>query len=110
MDLDFEDVWVLGLVLGAASALAAFIAAKLSTTQAAQRRRLLFALAAILAFGTAIPVALTGAFFFLFSGYCEDVGYCSPDWWVYVGLSLLGAAIVLVVLMERAIRGYRRVG
>ena len=53
--------------------------------------------------------ALTGIFLVLFSGYCEDVGYCSPKWWVFVGLALLGVAIVLGGLMGRAIREYSRV-
>lgn len=74
-----------------------------------QRRRLLFALAALLAFATAVAVGVTGIFFVLFSGYCEDAGYCAPKWWVFVGLALLGAAIVLGGLMGRAISEYRRV-
>ena len=63
----------------------------------------------LIAFATAIPVGLTGIFLVLFSGYCEDVGYCSPKWWVFVGFALLGVAIVLGGLMGRAIRDYRRV-
>ena len=108
MDVDFQHVWLLGLSLGAVGTVAAFTTAKLSTALSAQRRRLLFALAALLAFGTAIAVGLTGIFFIGFSGYCEDVGYCAPKWWVFVGLSLCGVAIVLGGLMERAIREYRR--
>jgi hypothetical protein len=110
MDVDFEHAWALGLSLGVAASLAAFAAPKLIPALSPQRRRLLFALAALLAFGTAIPVALTGIFFVVFSGYCEDAGYCEPKWWVFVGLPLLVVAIALGGLMGRAIREYRRVG
>jgi hypothetical protein len=109
VDLNSPHGWFLGLSIGGAAAIAAFTAAKLSTALSAQRRRLLFALAALLAFATAIAVGLTGIFFTLFSGYCEDVGYCNPRWWIFVGLALLGVAIMLGGLMGRAIGEYRRV-
>ena len=109
MDLDSPYAWFVGLSVGGAAAIAAFTAAKLSTALSVQRRRLLFALAALLAFVTAIAVGVTGIFFALFSGYCEDEGYCSPKWWVFVGVALLGVAIVLGGLMGRAIGEYRRV-
>jgi hypothetical protein len=60
---------LLGLSLGGAGTVAVFATAKLRTALSAERRRLLFALAAVLAFGTAIPVGLTGIFFVIFSGY-----------------------------------------
>jgi protein-S-isoprenylcysteine O-methyltransferase Ste14 len=107
--LDSPHAWLLALSVGGAAAIAAFTAAKLRTSLSAQRRRLLFALAALLAFVTAIAVALTGILFVLFSGYCEDAGYCEPEWLVFVGLALLGVAIVLGGLMGRAIGEYRRV-
>ena len=109
MDLDSYHPWFLALSVGGAAAITAFAAAKLSTALSVQRRRLLFGLAALLAFVTAIAVGLTGIFLVLFSGYCEDVGYCAPKWWIFVGLSLLGVAIVLGGLMGRAIGEYRRV-
>jgi hypothetical protein len=109
VDLDSYHPWFLGLSLGGASAVAAFITAKLSTGLSAQLRRLLFALAALLAFATTIAVALTGTFFVVFAGYCEDVGFCSPKWWVYVGLSLYVVVIAALVLIVTAIREYRRV-
>jgi drug/metabolite transporter (DMT)-like permease len=109
VDLDSYHPWFLGLSVGGAAAIAAFTVAKCTTALSVQRRRLLFALAALTAFATAIGVGLTGIFLVLFSGYCEDVGYCSPKWWAFVGLALLGVAIVLGGLMGRAIREYRRV-
>jgi protein-S-isoprenylcysteine O-methyltransferase Ste14 len=109
VDLDSYHPWFLGLSVGGAAAIAAFTVAKRSTELSVQRRRLLFALAAIIALATAIAVGLTGIFFVLFSGYCEDVDYCAPKWWVFVGFVLLGVAIVLGGLMGRAIGEYRRV-
>jgi uncharacterized membrane protein SpoIIM required for sporulation len=109
MDVDFQHVWLLVLSLGGMATVAAFTTAKFSTALSAQRRRLLFAVAALLAFGTAVALGLTGIFFVLFSGYCEDVGFCAPTWWVFVGLFLFGVAIVLGGLMGKAIREYRRV-
>ena len=108
MDLDSYHPWFLGLSVAVAAAIAVFAVAKLSTALSVERRRLLFALAALLAFATAIAVGLTGIFFVLFSGYCEDVDYCSPEWWIFVGLALLGLAILLGGLMGRAIGEYRR--
>ncbi len=54
----------------------ALFAGKRGRSLPARRRRLLVALAAFLAFGTAVPVALTGLFFFVFGAieYCEDAG------------------------------------
>jgi hypothetical protein len=109
VDLDSYHPWFLGLSVSGAAAIAAFTAAKLSPALSVQSRRLLFALAALIAFTTAIGVGLTGIFLVLFSGYCEDVGYCAPKWWVFVGLALFGVAILLGALMGRAIGEYRRV-
>jgi hypothetical protein len=109
VDVHGYHLWFLGLSVGGAAAIAAFTAARLGMALSVQRRRLLFALAALLAFATAVAVGVTGIFFVLFSGYCEDAGYCEPKWWVFVGLALLGVAIALGGLMGRAISEYRRV-
>jgi NhaP-type Na+/H+ or K+/H+ antiporter len=77
--VDFQHVWVLALSLGGAAALAAFTAPKLITALSPQRRRLLFALAAVLAFCTASLVGVTGIFFVLFSGYCGTRATASPS-------------------------------
>ena len=106
--MDSYHPWFLLLAVGGAAAIAVFTVAKLSAALSPQRRRLLFALAALLAFATAIAVGLTGSFLVLFSGYCEDAGYCSPKWWAFVGIALIGVAIVLGGLMGRAIGEYRR--
>lgn len=74
--MDFEVAWPLGLSLGGLGSVSAFWAGKTAKTLPAQWRRLLCALAALLAAGTAFPVALTGLFFLVFgaTGYCEDYG------------------------------------
>jgi MFS family permease len=109
MDVDFQHVWVVGLALGGATAIVAFAAGRFSTRVSAHGRRLLFALTALTAFVAAILVGLTGIFFAAFSGYCEDAGYCEPEWWIYVGLLLFGVAIGLGGLMGKAVQEYRRV-
>lgn len=108
--MDFDLAWPLGLSVAVASSLLAFLVARNAAWLPPRRRQLLFAVAAFLAFGTTIPVALTGAFFFLFGaiGYCEDVGYCAPRWWVVLGLSLFAAVVGLVYLAVKGIQGYRR--
>lgn len=110
--MDFAVIWVFGLSFGAVSSVAAFIAGKRRASLPRQRRKGLFALAAFLAFGTAIPVALTGLFFFVFGAtvYCEDYGGpCAPTWWAPVGLSLFGVVLGLLYLAAKGVREYRRI-
>jgi hypothetical protein len=111
--MDFAVAWTLGVSLGAGASLAAFLAGKRAVSLPAQRRRLLLAFAAFLAFGTSFPVALTGLFFFVFgaSGYCEDYGGpCAPGWWVSLGLGLFAAVIGLIFLFARGVKEYRGSG
>jgi hypothetical protein len=110
--MDFEVAWPLGLSLACAASVAAFLAGWRTVTFPPGRRRLLLALAAFLAFGTAFPVVLTGLFFFTFgaSGYCEDWGGpCAPASWVPLGLSLFGVAALLLFLTAISVKEYRRV-
>jgi hypothetical protein len=110
--MDFEVAWPLGLSLASAGSAAAFFTGWRAVTFPPGRRRLLLGLAAFVAFGTAFPVALTGLFFFGYgaSGYCEDVGGpCAPASWVPIGLSLFGAAAVLLFLAAMSVKEYRRV-
>jgi hypothetical protein len=109
--MDFEIAWPLGLSFGVASSLAAFFTGHRASSFPARRRRLLFAAAALLSFGTAFPVGFTALFFFVFgaSGYCEDAGGpCAPSWWVLVGLSLFIVVGGLSYLVARAVKEYRR--
>jgi hypothetical protein len=107
--MDFEVAWPVGLSIGAVSALALFVIAKRGTSQSPNVRRTLFAVASVLGFSTAIPVALTAIFFTTWAGYCEDAGFCMPKWWVFVGVSLFGAFIALFGLAVRATQEFRRV-
>jgi uncharacterized membrane protein HdeD (DUF308 family) len=111
--MDFEVAWPLGLSLGGLGSLAAFWAGKTAKTLPAQWRRILCALAALLAAGTAFPVALTGLFFLVFgaTGYCEDYGGpCAPGWWVLLGVGLFSVVVGLAYLTARGVKEYRRIG
>jgi hypothetical protein len=110
--MDFVSAWALGLSLGIATSLTAFLIAENVVGLQPSRRRHLFAFSALLAFGTAFPVGLTGLFFLLFgaTGYCEE-SYpesCVPGWWVPLGLFLLAVVGGLFYLAVRGARGYLR--
>jgi hypothetical protein len=110
--MDFVVAWPLGLAFGCASSVAAFLLAR-RTTASPSRRRLLFALAALLAFATSFPVGLTAMFFLAFgaTGYCEDYGGpCAPRSWVPLGVACAAVVVGLVYLIERSIKAYRQAG
>jgi hypothetical protein len=104
--VDFLLLWSLGQAAGFAGAASCYLLAR--RAREGRRRRILFGLAALLAFATAPPLFLTALFLIAYSGYCEDVGYCSPDWWAPVGGVLIAPLVGLAVLFLLSVAGFRR--
>jgi hypothetical protein len=104
--MDFLLLWSLGQAAGIAGAASCHLVARRARDR--RRRRILFGLAALLAFASTPPLLLTALFLILFSGYCEDVGYCSPDWWAAVGGVLIVPLVGLAVLFLLSVAGFRR--
>jgi hypothetical protein len=72
-----------------------------------QTQRLLFLFAALLAFATLPPLAVTAWVLAAYAGYCEDVGFCSPEWWRPLGLALLLPLGIVVYVLAASVKGLR---
>ena len=111
MDLDLLHPWSLGLLLACIASAVAFFAGWRGATLRRGHRRLLLALAALVAFGTAFPVGFFGFILVIFGigPYCEDAGYCASRSWVPLGLALFSVAAILLYLTVRSVKEYRRI-
>jgi hypothetical protein len=109
--MDGEVAWWLGLALACIASVAMFLFGR-RIDASPGRRRLLFAVAALLAFASAWPVALTGLFYLIFgaTGYCDDPGGgCVSRWWVPIAVFVLLVAFGLAYLTVESVKAYRRI-
>jgi heme A synthase len=104
--VDSLAAWALGLVLGFAVSICLYLAARVGPLRR-QTQRLLFLFAALLAFATVLPLAATAWVLAAYAGHCEDVGFCSPEWWRPLGLALLLPLGIVIYVLAASVKGFR---
>jgi lysylphosphatidylglycerol synthetase-like protein (DUF2156 family) len=104
LDWGFDEWLTFGLSLGCLISAAAFLTGWRAFTLRSPHRRLLLATAAVASLVTAFAVAITGFFFVVYAGYCEDAGGpCTPKALAPIGLALFGVAGALLFLLVRSL-------